>query len=102
MIVSVNVFAFSMKLCLDNCIAELLSQKIEVGSFAVCPISFNSLLSQTAWQAAVVAAATYSASAEDMLTMVVSEMPKRSNLYPNGKHNQMCFSYHQDYLQNHC
>ena len=64
-IASVNVFAFSMKyICLANCIAELLSQKIEVGSFGVCPISFNSLLSQVA-----VVAATYSASAEYMLTM---------------------------------
>ena len=36
--------------------------------FSVCPISFKGILSQNRWQVAVVAA-TYSASAEDMLTM---------------------------------
>ena len=55
-------------LCLDNCIAKLLSQKIEVGSFSVCLISSKIILSQTAWKTAVVVA-TYYASADGMRTM---------------------------------
>ena len=55
-------------LCLDNYIPELLSQKIEVGSFSVCPISFKIILIQIACQVVVVVA-TYFAFAEDMLTM---------------------------------
>ena len=53
---------------LDNAIADVLSQKIGVGSFSVCDMSFNNLLSHTAWQEAEVAA-TYSASAEDIDTI---------------------------------
>ena len=57
-------------LCLDNYIPDILSQKIEIGAFPVCPISFKILLSQAAWKAAMVAA-TYYSSAEDMLTNVL-------------------------------
>jgi hypothetical protein len=48
--------------------AELLSQKIEIGSFVVYPKSIKSILSQTAWHVVVVAA-TYYASAEEIETM---------------------------------
>ena len=88
-ITSVNVFAFSMKhIMFGQLYCKLLSQKIKVGSFSMCTISFKSILIQTTWQADVVAA-TYFASAEDMLIMGSLEIPKRSDLYPNGKHNQM-------------
>jgi hypothetical protein len=53
---------------LDKAIAEVLSQKIGVGSFYVCDISFNILLNHTARQEVEVAA-TYSASAEDIETI---------------------------------
>jgi len=53
---------------LDRAITEVLSQKIGVGSFSVCDISFNILLSHTAWQEAEVAT-TYSASAKDIETI---------------------------------
>ena len=52
----------------DNDMAELLSQKIVVGSWWFCDKSFKILLIQTAWHVALVAA-TYSASAEDRVTM---------------------------------
>ena len=69
MIASVNVFAFSMNtLCFKQLYCRAIITENISGIFWVCPISFKSHLSQTAWQVAVVAA-TYYASAEDMLTM---------------------------------
>jgi hypothetical protein len=53
---------------LDRAIVEVLSQKIGVGSFSVCDISFNILLNHTTWKEADVAA-TYSSSAEDIDTI---------------------------------
>ena len=72
----------------DNAMAELLSQKIVVGSWWFCDKSFKTLLIQTAWHAALVAA-TYSASAEDRVTMgcffeahETTSVPKW-NVYPD-------------------
>ena len=53
---------------LDSAIAELLSQKIGVGSFCSCYKSEIVLFIQTIWHVVVVAA-TYSASVEDSVTM---------------------------------
>ena len=53
---------------LDNDMAELLSQKMVVGSWWFCDKYFKTLLIQTAWHAALVAA-TYSSSTEDRVTM---------------------------------
>ena len=73
----------------DNAMAELLSQKIVVGSWWFCDKSFKTLLIQAAWHAALVAA-TYSASAEDRVTMdcffeahETTPVPKW-NVYPDA------------------
>ena len=69
MIESVNVFTFSMKYIMFGQMYSIaIIIEIEVGSFSMCPISFKSLFSHTAWQVDVVAA-TYSAFAGDMLTL---------------------------------
>ena len=52
----------------DNAMAELLSRNIVVGSWWFYDKYFKTLLIQTAWHAALVAT-TYSASAEDRVTM---------------------------------
>ena len=52
----------------DNAMAELLLQKMVVGSWWFYDKSFNTLLIQTTWHATLVAT-TYSASAEDKVTM---------------------------------
>jgi len=52
----------------DNAIVDLLSQKIGVDSFYICNKSVDTLLIQIAWHAANMAA-TYSASADESVTM---------------------------------
>ena len=72
----------------DNAMAELLSQKMVVGPWWLCDKSFNTLLIETAWHAALVTA-TYSAFVEDRVTMgcffeacETTPVPKW-NVYPN-------------------